>query len=311
MERAWNAALRTVRPRSKDAPMHALTAPAEIPLAARRRETVVLLHASASSSRQWDALAEALAPHFDVQAIDLHGHGRGPAWTGERPFSLRDDVALAHDVLERAGGGHVVGHSYGAAVATHLAVAHPGQVQSLALYEPVLFSLLAAQAPTSPGIAEAFALAAFVREQVGHGAPAAAAERFVDYWSGTGAWHAMSPNRQQAVAERMPVVAQHFATLTGEPLPAHALQRLRMPLLCLRGSRTTLAALHVSALLRCLLPQGRHEVLDGLSHMAPLTHPLAVNERLLRFLHFDTPCRAPRVAPFPADAPAETADCLG
>lgn len=277
-----------------------------------RRETVVLLHASASSSRQWDPLAEALAPHFDVQAIDLHGHGRGPAWTAGRPLSVHDDAALARAVLERSGGGHVIGHSYGAAVATHLAAASPALVHSLAVYEPVLFSLLEAQAPMSPGIREAFSLAAFVREQVERAAPAAAAERFVDYWSGAGAWRAMSASRQQAAAERMPVVAQHFATLVGEPLPLHALQKLRMPLLCLRGSRTTMAALHVTALLRCLLPHGRHEVLDGLAHMAPLTHPRPVNERLLRFLHFDVPCRALPEAPAAAErsgAATETADC--
>ncbi|NRF65867.1 hypothetical protein HLB44_02585 [Aquincola sp. S2] len=74
----------------------------------------------------------------------------------------------------------------------------------------------------------------------------------------------------------------------------------------LRGTRTTRAALHVSALLRCLLPHGRHEVLDGLPHMAPLTHPAPVNDRLLRFLHFDVPCRALRAAPARQVEPAET-----
>ncbi len=43
------------------------------------RQTVVLLHSSASSSRQWSALVELLGPRFDVRAVDLHGHGAQPA----------------------------------------------------------------------------------------------------------------------------------------------------------------------------------------------------------------------------------------
>ena len=111
------------------------------------RPTLVLLHASASSARQWDALAQSLRARFDVHAIDLHGHGQRPA--PGHALSVHDDAALARAVLEQAGGGHVIGHSYGAAVAVHLAAAAPQLVHSLALYEPVLFRLLADHAPGS------------------------------------------------------------------------------------------------------------------------------------------------------------------
>ena len=63
-----------------------------------------------------------------------------------------------------------------------------------------------------------------------------------------------------------------------------------MPLLCLHGTRSTSAAQQVAALLHTLLPHGRHEALEGLGHMAPLTHALAVNDRLMRFLNVDVPC---------------------
>jgi pimeloyl-ACP methyl ester carboxylesterase len=108
-----------------------VTTPA--PTSTSTRPTVVLLHASGSSSRQWDLLSRTLRATHEVHAVDLHGHGRRPAWPGSRPLSLHDDARLALEVLERAGGGHVVGHSYGGAVALHLAAAHPHRVHSLAL----------------------------------------------------------------------------------------------------------------------------------------------------------------------------------
>lgn len=252
------------------------------------RPTLVLLHASASSARQWDALADSLRTQFEVHAIDLHGHGQRPA--PAQALSVHDDAALARTLLARAGGGHVIGHSYGGAVAMHLAASTPDLVHSLALYEPVLFRLLADHDAGSYGAREVFELATFVWQQVAQGRPVPAAERFVDYWSGPQAWQRLPAERQQAVAARMPVIEQQFRSLVREPMPAAALARIAMPLLCLHGTRSTSAALQMAALLRALLPHGRHEALEGLGHMAPVTHALAVNDRLMRFLNVDVPC---------------------
>ena len=259
------------------------------------REAVVLLHSSGASARQWNLLADALRPTHDVHAIDLHGHGRRPPWTGARPFSLRDDQRLALEVLEQAGGGHVIGHSYGGAVAMHLAARRPGLVRSLAVYEPVLLHLLASLAPDSAGTREVHVVAARMRERVEAADGSGAAGRFVDYWSGPGSWRRMDPMRQGAIASRMATILAHFDTLSGEPLPPATWHRLEMPLLVLHGSRTTNAARTVARLLRWRLPRADHVMLPGLGHMGPLTHASRVNERLLAFL---------RVAPMPEPAAA-------
>jgi pimeloyl-ACP methyl ester carboxylesterase len=250
-----------------------------------RRPAVVLLHASASSSRQWDLLVQALRQTHEVHAIDLHGHGRREAWTELRPLSLHDDAALALNVLERCGGGHLVGHSYGGAVALHLAARHPSLVRSLALYEPVVFSVLAERVPHSAGAREVFAIAAGMHALVAQGRAAVAAEVFVDYWSGPGTWKLMGEDRQRSIVSRMPTVVSHFATLIREPLPPTSPQRLPMPMLVIHGSRTTAAAHALADLLRERLPAAVHEAMAGLGHMGPLTDAARVNARLLRFLH--------------------------
>ncbi|MGM9490449.1 alpha/beta fold hydrolase [Ideonella sp. YS5] len=260
-----------------------------LPTSTERRPTVVLLHASASSSRQWDQLAQALRPSHDVHAIDLHGHGRREAWTDLRPLSLHDDAALALKALERQGGGHLVGHSYGGAVALHLAAMQPSLVHSLAVYEPVVFSLLADKAPDSHGAREAFAIAAGLHALVGQGRPEVAGEVFVDYWSGPGTWRLMGQERQRAIANRMPTIVAHFDTLMNEPLPPALNQRLTMPVLVMHGTRTTTAALALAQLMRELLPAAAHEAMPGLGHMGPLADPARVNARLLRFLQAQEP----------------------
>ncbi len=251
-------------------------------MSAAPKPAVVLLHASGSSARQWDALAQALEPCFQVHAVDLLGHGRQPGRPGA---TVHDEAALVQPLLQAAGAVHLVGHSYGGAVAMHLAAAQPARVLSLAVYEPVLFSLLAEHEPWSPAAREAFALAEAMRGLVGAGEAAAAAARFVDYWSGPGTWAAMPAPRRDGIALRMPFIVQHFETLYREPMPARALARLRMPLLCLSGGRSTPAALRIAALLQALLPQGRHERLPEAGHMGPVTHPAAINAPLRAFLH--------------------------
>lgn len=251
------------------------------------RHTIILLHSSAASARQWDALAERLRPAFDVHAIDLHGHGRQADWGGEQALSVHDDAALALPAIERAGAVHLIGHSYGGAVAMHLAAARPSLVRSLAVYEPVLFRLLADHEPHGAAAREAFDLAAHMRALVGAGLAAAAAEHFVDYWSGAFAWAGLAPHRQAAVVSRMPVVVQHFDTLHAETLTT---ARLTMPVLCLSGERSTAAARRIAGLLRALLPGAQHETLAGLGHMGPITHAPLVNDRLLRFHGLGEPC---------------------
>lgn len=257
---------------------------ASIPRTPVKRDTVVLLHASGSSARQWDRLADTLRCTHDVQAIDLHGHGRRAPWSGVGPLSLHDDAALALEVLERAGGGHLVGHSYGGAVAMHLAAARPALVRSLAVYEPVLLHLLAEHAAPAPGAIEVFAVAAQIRRRAGEGDGHSAAACFVDYWSGPGTWQGLEPRQQGAIVSRMATVIAHFDTLRAEPLPPAARRQLRMPVLVLHGSRTTRAARLVAGLLEQLLPAATHVSLAGLGHMGPLTNPEPVNQQLLRFL---------------------------
>lgn len=254
--------------------------------AARRThaEAVVLLHSSASSARQWDRLADALRPRFDVCAVELHGHGGQAARPVTAPLTLAEEATLALPLLARAGGAHVVGHSFGAAIALKLAAMRPDLVRSVVAYEPVLFRWLAGDAAGQQGSAEIVAVAEAVRECVVRGDTDDAARRFVDFWSGAGAWQALPAARQQAIASRMGAVSQHFDALFRERMkPAH-LARLDLPMLFLSGTETVPAARRLADLARVALPHARHEALPGMGHMGPMTHAAQVNARIVSFL---------------------------
>jgi len=249
------------------------------------RPTVVLLHSSGSSARQWQDLVETLRHQFRVFAVEFHGHGMCPDWRGDRPLTLADEAAIAVPLLEMAGGAHVVGHSYGGAVALHIAATHPRLVRSLVAYEPVVFRLLLEHEEAGNELRGFVSAARVTRDCVEQGELLQAARRFTEYWAGTGAWQALPASRQEAMALRMPSVMRQFDALFGTPVPIGQLCRSGIPMLFLGGARTVPAGRRIVQLLRDALPPAEHEELPGMGHMGPITHAVRVNERISRFLH--------------------------
>ena len=89
--------------------------------------SLVCLHASASSGGQWQALQRRLTGRYQVLSPDLYGSGNSPPWPAERELTLAEEVALLEPVFEAADEAvHLVGHSYGGAVAVRAALTYPG-----------------------------------------------------------------------------------------------------------------------------------------------------------------------------------------
>jgi pimeloyl-ACP methyl ester carboxylesterase len=242
---------------------------------------VVCLHCSASTSGQWRPLMEQLADRYHVIAPDLYGSGKTPAWPGERPLWLDDQVALLAYAFERAGERfHLVGHSYGGAIALKAALRLSTKLKSLVLYEPVLFSVLLDAAPHSPAAREIMA----VRDDTAHLGPEAVAERFIDYWMGTGTWKEMPEPRRSTLAAAVRTMKPEWHSAFNEPTPLAAFAALDVPTLLMTGTASTAAARAVARLVGGVLPRVQVEEMEGLGHMAPVTHPGEVNPRIERFL---------------------------
>lgn len=246
---------------------------------------VVFLHANSSASVQWRGLMETLAPRFHVLAADSYGSGKSPPWPAGHVASLRDEVALLEPVFARAGDPFViVGHSYGAAIALIAAITQPHRVRALALYEPVLFSLIeAAQPPPNDADGIRYATLAAI-EALDAGDPRRSAQHFIDYWVGPGLFGLLPEQRQAPIMQSMVNLRPWTDALTGEPTPLAAFRDLTMPVLYMTGSKSPASSLGVARLLQPVLPNVETVVLEGLGHMAPILTPAPVHQAIIRFL---------------------------
>ncbi|HEY3066031.1 MAG TPA: alpha/beta hydrolase [Methylomirabilota bacterium] len=246
---------------------------------------VVCLHASASSSAQWRPLSDRVSDRFRVLAVDLYGSGGSPMWPDARPLSLLDEVALIEPALAAAGERfHLVGHSYGGAVALRVALAHPGRLESLVLFEPVLFSVLMAEDAAQPAAREIASVRDDTVRALDAGTPDLAGARFVDYWMGTGAWASMPEARRVKVASAMRSVRGEWDAVFMEPAPLAAFAALEVPILYLTGSESPASSRGVARLLTKNLPRVTVVEIEGAGHMAPVTHADQVNALIVNHL---------------------------
>ena len=87
-------------------------------------EPVILLHSTGALSGQWRRLAGELGGRFHVIAPDLCGYGGSGPWQGCGEISLGAEAAMVAALIERLEEPvHLVGHSFGGAVALRLRAA--------------------------------------------------------------------------------------------------------------------------------------------------------------------------------------------
>ncbi|MFL6648099.1 MAG: alpha/beta fold hydrolase [Sulfurifustaceae bacterium] len=245
---------------------------------------VLCLHSTASSSRQYRDLMDRLASRFCVIAPDFYGHGQSPAWDAARRFTLADEAAPIDALLADNSPAYLVGHSYGAAVALRVAAANRTRIRAMVLYEPAIWGTLAHLCPDEAATREIETVRDETICLIDADRIDAAAERFIDYWSGAGSWSAIPADRRPKLLATMGALRHGWIATFSDRWTAEALRALDIPCLLLTGTASTRAARRALRLLGDTLPRSNVIELDGLGHLGPITHPERVINPIETFL---------------------------
>ena len=256
-----------------------------------KSEPIVLLHCSGSSGAQWRTLAPLLGARYRVMTPDLIGYGAAALWSGRGGFGLGQEAAAVRSFLGRLDEpAHLVGHSYGGAVALHIARTRPERVRSLTLVEPSAFHLLRnGDATDLAALREIMSVAADASAALAIGDYSGGFGRFVDYWSGPGSWAEMAPEKRAAFAPQLAKVVLDFHALFSEPAEIEDVCDIALPTLLVQGGCTTLPSRCVCARLRMALPEATFRVVQGAGHMLPVTHRDQVNALIADHVQANSP----------------------
>ncbi|MEM7177217.1 MAG: alpha/beta fold hydrolase [Pseudomonadota bacterium] len=243
---------------------------------------VAALHASASGPRQWAALEQSLSPRVAVLAPDLTGYGGEPGEADGLAGLDRRAMRVIRLIEQTGRAAHLVGHSFGGAIAVRIAVTRPDLVRSLTLYEPAVIGLLR----NSKSAADQ---RAFMRFQAAGGRllaalasvePAAGVAPLIDFWNGDGAWARLDRQVKERLCATAGDLMQDFVDSLGEPSTPTGLRRIEMPVMVLSGARSPEFARRLAARFAAAVPTARHHEIQGVGHMAPVDAPARVNARI-------------------------------
>ena len=225
----------------------------------------VMIHCALARHEALLPLAKAV--DGQVTLFDMPGHGRSDPWDGKADYQglVRDAAAACCD-----GPTHLIGHSFGATAALRLAVEQPDLVRRLTLIEPVYF---AAAKGTQEHSAHAKAFRPFVSAMLMGDEPRAA-EVFNDLW-GTTPWAKIPQRHQAELIKRIHLIVAGGGAIEEDAdriTSPERLSRLNIPVTLIRGSASqpVIAAIHAS--LQARLPNATDHVVDGATHMVPLSH---------------------------------------
>jgi pimeloyl-ACP methyl ester carboxylesterase len=261
---------------------HSMTNVIQMPRAMRDQACVVALHCSLGSGRQWKALADELGRGHRFFAPDISGYGANGCAL-DLPLTLAEEIRAISDTLNDAEGPiHLVGHSYGGAIAFRIATSSPfaHRVRSLTLIEPVLPTLLRDHEADRRLHARFAQVARDVSEDIWNGSVLEAIDQFMTFWNGSGPQDPLPESVKARMFERAHKLAFDFQAAFAEENVAEAAASLGIPTLLLSGGLSPYVTQRIVQRLGEIIDCAEVRHLPDAGHMLPLTHASWVNSAI-------------------------------
>jgi pimeloyl-ACP methyl ester carboxylesterase len=250
-------------------------------------EPMIFVHGALSGFGAWELVGPEIAKKYRFIAYAQRYFGSGPWLDGGRQFSVATHAADLVELITQldAAPAHIVGWSYGGAVAMTAALQKPPLVRSLILYEPSVISVLPAASPEGR-VARQDRAALY--------APAIAASKAGDHGRAMRmlyeAVYRLPPggfdHEPQAMQARVLENARVMPLLLAAPPPAITCNDLRhfaRPTLVIWGEKTQTSWKLMSEAIGECVPGAQRVVLPNLDHAGPRRDPATFAAAVLRF----------------------------
>ena len=238
-------------------------------------ETILLLHGTSSFLQTWDPWTRSLDKEYRIIRPDLPGFGLTGSLR-DKDFSLEKYVAVLSGLMESLDiqSYHIAGNSFGAYLATQMALQNPQKVKSLCILSGSGYRMDSVQTKTSgfslatiPGVRNVmryitpkFIVGASIKSFYGNpkAVSDSAIQRYFDYLL-------CSSNREALILKS----AQNYPALNDK------LRDIRCKTLVIWGEEDTLIPLPKGRALARAIPHARLVTLPGIGHLPMEESPTA------------------------------------
>lgn len=248
---------------------------------------LVLIHGSMLDSRTWAAQVEQFAARYRVIAVSLRHHYPNPS-TGDMSDYTRKGHAADIAAMIRAlslGPVHLLGHSFGGAIALMLARDYPDMVRSLVLVEPAAVGLIMQkdQVEAQPFLAANGQAAQKARAELEAGNREAAMRAFHDFTLGAGGYD-RAPQALRGYWMENYHILRRFVSMPGEPYTCEDAGKLGVPSLLIGGdSSIRFFALILNGAQSCIKKTERVTIAKA-GHQINWDNPTDFNRAVLDFV---------------------------
>ena len=244
---------------------------------------IILVHGSISDYREWSKQMASFAGHYRVIAISRRYHWPNSPPGKEADASVEtqaDDLAAIIQAL-RIAPAHIIGHSYGGAVALNLTLRHPELVRTLVLAEPAVSGVLANSPENDDVLKESQALREEMKEAFASGNPGRIVRTYAEHVA-PGELEKASPVTREMLLANAPAFQLDFTALR-PPVTCEGVRRITVPVLVVSGDRSPNGLRHIAeAAARCM--QAKLVKIPQATHWMQEDHARDFNDSVLEFL---------------------------
>jgi pimeloyl-ACP methyl ester carboxylesterase len=245
---------------------------------------VVLVHGSVSDYREWSKQMSPLARHYRVIAYSRRYHWPNLPPGEDADASLErqaDDLAA----IVKAMGvtpAHIVGHSYGGAVALNLTLRHPELVRTLVLSEPAVSGVLANSPENDAALKEGQAVRAEMKEAFA----SADTERIVRTYAARvapGEFEKAAPEVRQILLANVSAFQLDYNSRRPS-FTCDDAGRVAVPVLILSGNRSSMGLQRIAETAARCIKAAKFLRIPKATHWMQHDQAQAFNEAVLAFL---------------------------
>ncbi len=250
--------------------------------------TVVFLHGGASSGAQWKAICELIADKYRAITVDHYGCGGTDPWRGTPETITHDaEAELVRGVIDHLGEPvHLVGHSYGGAVALRLVCQDCSGISSLITVEVSAPSLLKQEGPENL-YQELIAMLSRFAAESRQGKIEDAWRNLINTNNTQGEWDSIPAGLQQKLFAVTEIMLGSVLANIQHNTSIEELCSISVPTLSLYGENSRPFHRRMSEILAEKVPAGKLQCLSGAGHMSPLTHPQLIVDALDAQIQFN------------------------